>query len=80
LKYFVYVLLSLKNSHLYIGYTNNLVKRLVEHSKGKVNSTKPFLPYRLIYTEKFNNSKDALLREKELKTTEGRRFLKQFIH
>ena len=41
--------------------------RVVQHNAGKVKSTKPFRPYKLICYEVYLNSKTALRREKELK-------------
>lgn len=38
--YYTYILQSLKDLNLYVGYTNNLVKRVEDHNKGKVPSTK----------------------------------------
>jgi len=78
-KYYSYALYSYGYSRLYIGQTNDVIRRLEEHNKGKVESTKFYKPYRLIYKEKHCTRKDAVRREKELKTTEGRRFLKKFI-
>lgn len=74
--YFNYVLKSIKDCKFYIGYTNNLKKRLKLHKEGKVTSTKYRLPFELIYFEVCFNLKDALHREKYLKTTYGRRYLK----
>jgi len=62
---------------MYKGYTNNLKRRLVEHNKGMVTSTKPYLPWKLIYYEACLNIKDAQRREKYLKTTQGSRLLKR---
>ena len=77
MKYFyVYVLRSEKDKNLYTGYTNNLNSRLVRHNTGKVESTKNRLPMKLIYWEGCLNQKDALLREKYLKTAWGKRYLK----
>ena len=73
--HYTYVLESLKDGERYIGYTNNLRKRLEEHNKGKNFSTKFRLPFRLIYFEACINEKDAKRREGYLKTTQGRRFL-----
>lgn len=42
--FYVYVLKSLKNKNLYIGYTNNLKKRIKEHNRGLVFSSKPYIP------------------------------------
>jgi putative endonuclease len=78
-KYYAYVLYSDKNVSFYIGSTNDLGKRFFQHNKGKVASTRPFRPYRLIYVEEFATKADALKREKSLKSSVGRRYLKQFI-
>ena len=71
----VYVLESQKDGKKYIGYTNNLKKRLEEHNKGLSFSTKPRLPLKLIYFEGCLNEEDAKRREHYLKGTQGRRFL-----
>ena len=73
--FYVYVLESIKDGKRYIGYTNNLRKRIEEHNKGKSFSTKPRLPLKLIYFEGCLNEEDAKRREDYLKTTQGRRFL-----
>lgn len=73
--YYTYVLESLKDHNRYIGHTNNLKRRLLEHSKGVNFSTKFRLPFKLIYFEGCLNIHDAMRREDYLKTTQGRRFL-----
>ena len=73
--FYVYVLESLKDYKRYIGYTNNLKKRLEEHKKGLSFSTKFRLPFKLIYFEGCLNMQDAKRCEHYLKTTQGRRFL-----
>lgn len=65
--FYVYVLNSLKDSKGYIGSTTDLRRRLSEHNSGKVASTKPRLPFELIYYEAYKNEKDARLREASLK-------------
>jgi len=66
--YFVYLLLSqIKSKQIYIGSTNNLDKRLKQHNQGKVFSTKPYLPWTIIYYEAYQNEELAKLREKRLK-------------
>jgi len=72
---YVYVLESLKDGKLYIGYTNNLKRRLAEHEKGLNFSTKFRLPFKLIYFEGCTSEKDAKRREKYLKTTQARKFI-----
>ena len=73
--FYVYVLISLKDGKRYVGYTNNLKKRIKEHENGKSFSTKPRLPVKLIYFEGCLDETDAKRREQYLKTTQGRRFL-----
>jgi putative endonuclease len=77
--YYTYVLQSLKDSHLYIGWTDDLKHRVSEHSKGKVESTSNRLPVKLVYYEACLNKTKAILREKYFKTGFGRRFLKNRI-
>jgi putative endonuclease len=77
--FYTYVLQSLKDLNLYVGYTNNLVKRVEEHNKGRVPSTKNRLPLKLIYWEGCLNQQDATKREKYLKTSWGKRFIKNRI-
>ena len=73
--FYVYALFSVKDDEHYIGYTNNLKKRLEEHNRGKNFSTKSRRPFKLIYFEACLNEDDAKQREKYFKTTIGRRFL-----
>jgi len=73
--FYVYVLESLQDEQRYIGYTNDLNRRLKEHREGKSFSTKFRLPVKLIYFEACLSSIDAKRRENYLKTTQGRRFL-----
>jgi len=77
--YYTYVLQSLKDLNFYVGYTNNLVKRIEDHNKGKVPSTKNRTPLKLIYWEGCLNQQDATRREKYLKTAWGKRFIKNRI-
>ncbi|MCK4278345.1 MAG: GIY-YIG nuclease family protein [Desulfurellaceae bacterium] len=47
--YYVYVIRSLKDSQLYIGFTEDLPRRFKDHNDGKVESTKNRLPFELVY-------------------------------
>jgi len=73
--FYTYILESLKDGNRYVGYTNNLKKRVEEHKKGLVFSTRPRRPMKLIYFEACLNEGDAKQREKYLKSTIGRRWL-----
>jgi putative endonuclease len=75
--YYVYYLQSKNNSgHNYVGYSENLKKRILEHNSRRVKSTKPYTPWMLIFYEAYLSKKDAKRREKYLKTTKGRKALK----
>ena len=72
-----YLLESEKNKALYTGYTSDLKKRLEEHNHGLNKSTKPYIPWKLIYYEACLDIEDAKRREGYLKTTQGKSPLKR---
>lgn len=69
-RYYVYLLLC-ADSGLYIGFSNDLKRRLLQHAGGEVNSTKRRTPIKLIHYEYFINEKDAKAREEYLKSGYG---------
>ncbi len=73
--HYVYVL-YLKNGDLYKGETKDLERRLQQHQRGAVDSTSGQDP-QLIHYECYKRTSDATRREQFLKTTEGRRLLRQ---
>jgi putative endonuclease len=74
--YYVYILKSKKDDSFYVGYTKELKSRIREHETGKVISTKNRLPIKLVYYEACLNSEDATRRERYLKTSWGKRYIK----
>ena len=74
--YYVYVLFSRKDHELYIGYTNDLERRITEHQGANVTATKHRQPTCLIYYEAYVHWSDAKRREKYLKGGNGRSQLK----
>jgi putative endonuclease len=74
--YYVYALRSRKDGRFYVGCTADLRKRIAEHNDGKARSTRHRVPFDLLYYEASGNQTDALHREKYLKTTYGKRYLK----
>jgi putative endonuclease len=77
--YYTYVLKSKVDGKLYIGFTENLQRRTIEHNSGLVSATKTRKPLELIYFEACKNKDKALKREKYLKSGFGRKFLKDRI-
>jgi putative endonuclease len=72
----VYVLQSEKDRNFYVGYTRDIKKRVEEHNRGQVPSTRKRVPLELIYWEGCINQQDATRREKYLKTAWGKRYIK----
>ncbi len=77
--HFVYLLQSKLNDKMYVGYTSNIKKRLMEHNSGLNFSTKSDRPWNLIFFEGYLNIDDAKRREKYLKTNQGARLIKRMI-
>jgi putative endonuclease len=73
----VYILKSLKDHKRYIGFTENLERRIREHNSGLVKSTKHRRPLILIHTDNFETKKEAEDKEKFYKTGKGREFLNE---
>ena len=76
---YVYVLQSELDHQFYTGDTSDISKRLNDHNRGLVHSTKNRVPFRLVYWEGCLNQQDATKREKYLKSTWGKRYLKNRI-
>lgn len=66
--YYVYILKSLKDEKIYVGYTSDLKKRFLQHTNGMVKSTKNRRPLVLIYYQAFLSEFDARKEEKYLKS------------
>jgi putative endonuclease len=70
-KFFVYFIQSRKDGTFYIGQTNNLEKRIERHNRGLVTTTKNRIPFDLVYAEHYNSRREAMLRERYLKSLRG---------
>ena len=77
---YVYVLQSQKDGNFYVGFTKDLKRRLQKHHRGLVTATKHRLPLKLVYWEGCLNQADATRREKYLKTSWGKRYLKNRLN
>ena len=79
MKYFTYVIKSLKYNYIYVGITNNPARRILEHNKGKEKTTKYYRPFRIIFIEQYKSRMEARKREKYLKSGCGKEFIKSLI-
>jgi putative endonuclease len=66
--FYVYILASHIGGTLYIGVTNDLVRRVAEHKlKWTEGFTKKYDIFKLVYFEQFDDVENAIKREKRLK-------------
>ncbi len=77
--YYTYVLKSKKDGKLYVGFCEDLRRRLKEHNSGLIEATRKRKPLELIYYEACKSKYDAIQREKGFKTGFGRAYLKRRI-
>lgn len=74
-----YILQSRLSGEYYIGSCCDLKVRLREHNNGKVRSTKSFVPWEVAYTEIFNSRKEAVARERQIKSWKSRKAIERLI-
>ena len=79
--YFIYSIYNKKHNKIYIGQTESLEVRLKLHNEHVFSGYTARFDgvWIVIYTEKVRDRKEALRREKQLKSFRGRQFIKQFI-
>ena len=77
--YYTYVLKSEHFDYYYKGHCQELEQRLKEHNSGMTLSIRQYIPFRIVYFERFTSLEEAIQREKYFKTAAGRRFLKSKI-
>ena len=79
-KFTVYVIKSLRNGKRYVGFSSKSAdKRLSEHNRGSNKWARENRPFKLVYKEFFEEKRDARLRERFLKSGQGRKFLDNVI-
>ncbi len=79
-EFVTYVLYSELHNKIYIGYTSDLIARFISHNKlSNKGFTKKFRPWIVIHVEFFSDKSSAMKREKQLKSSRGRVFIKDQI-
>jgi len=74
--YYTYVIKSKIRNYIYVGLTSNVDRRFDEHNKGKNKTTKPYLPFDLLFSENHSTRVEARKREKYLKSGTGKESIK----
>ncbi|MBK7291074.1 MAG: GIY-YIG nuclease family protein [Chitinophagaceae bacterium] len=77
--YFAYVLKSINHDYYYKGHCKELERRIQQHNSGMTESIRPYIPFKLVYYEKFETEIEAVAREKYFKSSAGRRYLKKIM-
>jgi len=75
----VYILYSEKLDKYYVGYTSSIATRLLKHNYGSTPSTKPGIPWELVYKEFYSTKTEAIKREKAIKRKKSRKYLEYLI-
>jgi len=83
-EFFTYAIYNESRGKIYIGHTENLESRLKRHNRELPNKLKSYTNknngfWRLVHKESFSTRKEATKREKELKSSRGRSFIKNII-
>ena len=75
----VYAISSLSKSYIYVGLSSQPHIRIERHNKGQNKTTRPYAPFKVIYTKNFASRVNARTHEKYLKSGIGKAFLKSLL-
>ena len=75
----VYILRSLKSNRFYIGSAADVDKRIDEHNRGRVKSTKAFIPFELVFKQEYETYTQARSVEVRLKKYKRKDFLDKIV-
>ena len=82
--YTVYVIQSSTTGKLYIGYTSDIAKRILQHNEENSHNKRGYThknkgPWKIVYSEEYERVDVARRREKELKSYRGREYIKNTL-
>ncbi|MFA6551416.1 MAG: GIY-YIG nuclease family protein [Patescibacteria group bacterium] len=80
MKFFIYWLISEDYTKTYVGFSDNILRRISEHKKGLVKTTIHFNKFRCFKLETADTIFDARKREKYWKSRAGRKKLQQYFY
>jgi putative endonuclease len=79
MRYYAYIIRSIREGTFYIGSCEDVVVRLARHNAGKVKSTKSRRPYELVLVEEFLTRAEAYRRERQIKSYKNGEAFKRLI-
>ena len=77
--FYVYILEAIESKRYYIGQTENLEGRIIQHNKGKNLSTKTYIPWQLKWWKELETRSDAMKLEHKLKGIKKRARIEKFV-
>jgi len=75
----VYILYSKSFNRYYVGYTNDLDRRIAEHNRKKGKFTDAGIPWKLVHYELYSTKNEAMAREKYIKSRKSKSFILEII-
>lgn len=79
MKYFVYIIESVKTHKYYVGSTDNVRNRITKHNKGGSKYTKGKGPWLVEYTEVFETLSEARKKERQIKSWKKRKAIERLF-
>jgi len=77
--WYVYAIYSKSFNRIYVGMSEEPERRLKEHNKRKVKSTRPYVIWKIVMKKEAGTSKEARRLEKYYKSAAGKRRIKKII-
>ena len=77
--YYVYILYSARLDRYYVGSTNDIERRMLDHNRGKTSYARQGMPWELKYTEQYHTRSEAMRRESQIKQQKSRVYIESLI-
>ncbi len=78
--FYTYILYAAKYNRFYVGHSEDVGARLQRHNNKGVPSTKPYIPWLLIYYEEYATRAEASNRELEIKKKKSRKYIEFIVN
>jgi len=75
----VYILYSEKLNRYYVGYTNDMARRISEHNRPKGKYTDLGIPWKLVHSESYDTKNEAMSRERYIKSKKSKQFISDLV-
>ena len=76
----LYILVSQKTGRYYVGSTDNLQRRFIEHNSGQTKSTRYGIPWKVVFNFDFESSKEGLQAERRIKALKSKKIIEGLVN